>query len=108
VWLRPTAAPAELVTDRVEHIAAARAAAFDALTAAVGDASLCTVSRERLPAAKYHEGATAALGDAVRAARAGRPLPEPHAWGSQWERLMEHDRSWKAYVLGGRDALARL
>jgi len=70
-WRRPIAAPADLVTDRVERIAAARAAAFDALAAATGDFSLCTLSRERLPAAKYHEGAAAAFGEAQRAVRAG-------------------------------------
>jgi hypothetical protein len=96
------------VTDRVERIAAARAAACDALAAATGDASLCTLSRERLPAAKYHEGAVAALGDAQRAIRAGLPVADAHTWGSQWACHVEHDASWKAYVVGGREALAAL
>lgn len=105
---RLIAAPADLVTERVEHLVAARAAAVDALSSAAGDESLCTLSRERLPAAKYHEGAVAALGDAVRAARAGQPLPDSGSWGSQWAHLAERDRSWKAYLSGGREALARV
>lgn len=96
------------MTDRIERVAAARAAAVDALTATTGDASLCTLSRERLPAAKYHEGAVAALGEAQRALRAGLPVPAVQTWGSQWARHAEHDASWKAYVLGGREALAAL
>ncbi len=107
--LRPTAAPADLrVTDAVERVAVARAAAFEALAAAAGSESLCTLSREKLPAAKYHEGAVAALSDALRAARADAALPQSTDWGAQWARLTENDRSWKAYVVGGREALAHL
>lgn len=93
---------------RVDRIAAARAAAIDALTSAASGESLCTLARERLPAAKYHEGAVVALGDALRASRRGDPPPDRDSWGSQWGRLMEHDPSWRAYVLGGREALAQL
>lgn len=96
------------MTDAVARVAAARAAAFEALAAAAGSESLCTLSREKLPAAKYHEGAAAALGDALRAARAGAALPQSTDWGVQWARLCVNDRSWKAYVTGGREALAHL
>ena len=89
-------------------IAEARAAALTALTTAAAGDSLCTLSRERLPAAKYHEGAVAALGDALRAARADIAPPEPAAWGAQWDHLAERDAGWRAYLAGGRDALARL
>jgi len=94
--------------ERVERIAAARAAALDALTSAASGDSLCTLARERLPAAKYHEGAVAALSDALRASRSAGPLPDSDSWGSQWGRLIEQDPSWRAYVLGGRDALTRV
>lgn len=96
------------MNERTERIAAARAAAFEALTTVAGGASLCTVSRESLPAAKYHEGAVAALGDALRAARTDAALPRSAEWGAQWARLADTDRSWKAYVVGGREALAHL
>lgn len=89
-------------------IAEARAAALAALaTTAAGD-SLCTLSRERLPAAKYHEGAVAALGEALRAVRADRAVPAPETWGAQWNHLAGADSGWRAYLAGGRDALARL
>ncbi|WP_439565795.1 hypothetical protein [Microcella sp.] len=94
--------------ERVARIAAARAAALDALTSAAGDDSLCTLARERLPAAKYHEGAVAALGDALRASRSGAALPDSDSWGSQWSHLMHRDSSWTAYVRGGREALTHL
>jgi hypothetical protein len=93
---------------RVDRIAAARAAAIDALAGAASGDSLCTMARERLPAAKYHEGAVAALGDALRASRRGDPLPDSEAWGAQWSRLTEHDAAWRAYVLGGREALSQV
>jgi hypothetical protein len=96
------------VTDRGERIAAARAAAFGALSAAAGGDSLCTLSRERLPAAKYHEGAVAALGEALRAERLGSAAPDAAAWGSSYARHADRDPHWRAYLVGGRDALAKL
>jgi len=89
-------------------IAEARAAALVALTTSAAGDSLCTLSRERLPAAKYHEGAVAALGDALRAARLDEALPAPDSWGAQWQHLAEKDPGWRAYLAGGRDALTRL
>ena len=53
------------------RLESARARMLDALTSASAGESLCTVSRDRLPAAKYYEGATVALGEAVRAVRRG-------------------------------------
>lgn len=94
--------------ERVERIAAARAAALDALTVAAAGDSLCTLARERLPAAKYHEGAVAALGDALRAARAGTPAPVPSAWGDTFSARADSDPHWRAYLAGGRDALTAL
>jgi hypothetical protein len=94
--------------ERIERIASARAAALDALTDAAGDDSLCTLGRERLPSVKFHEGAVAALNDALRAMRSGGTLPDSDSWGTQWTHLMHRDASWRAYVLGGREALAHL
>lgn len=91
---------------RVERIAAARAEALDALTAAAAGDSLCTLARERLPAAKYHEGAVAALGDALRAERAGSPAPHADNWGAVFASRAASDTAWRAYLVGGRDALA--
>lgn len=92
----------------LERIEAARAAALDSLSAAAAGDSLCTMRRERLPAAKYHEGAVAALGDARRAARGGLPALDAANWGAHWAVLAEHDERWRAYLAGGRDALAAL
>jgi len=109
---RPSAAPAArpAITDveRLERLAASRAAALEALTRASGSDSLCTLSREQLPAAKYHEGAVAALGDALRAARRGDPEPDPAHWGAAFAARAETDPSWRVYLVGGRDALTRL
>lgn len=109
---RPSAAPAAkpVIADveRLERIAAARAAALEALTRASGTDSLCTLSRERLPAAKYYEGAVAALGDALRAARRGDPEPDPTQWGAAFAARAADDLSWRAYLTGGRDALTAL
>ena len=109
---RPSAAPAArpAITDveRLERLAASRAAALEALTRASGADSLCTLSRERLPAAKYHEGAVAALGDALRAARRGDPEPDPVHWGAAFELRADADTGWRAYLVGGRDALTAL
>ncbi|MGY6497487.1 MAG: hypothetical protein ACXIUP_04600 [Microcella sp.] len=101
--------PRDLSGDkRIARITAERAAALTALTTTAAGESLCTLSRERLPAAKYHEGAVAALGDALRAVQADRTPPEPSAWGAQWQRLSDGDPSWRAYLAGGREALGRL
>lgn len=109
---RPSAAPAArsaiAVVTRLERIAAARAAALEALTRASGTDSLCTLSRERLPAAKYHEGAVAALGDALRAARRDEPSPEASTWGAAFAARAVDDTGWRAYLVGGRDALTAL
>lgn len=92
----------------LERIAEARASALAALTRASGSESLCTLSRERLPAAKYHEGAVAALGEALRAVRRDEPVPEPQQWGSAFAAHARADMGWRAYIAGGRDALAAL
>lgn len=109
---RPTSAAAAnssaLVSAPLEAIEAARAEALDSLSAAASGASLCTLRGERLPAAKYHEGAVAALGDARRAVRDGQAAPDPESWGAQWAEFAERDDGWRAYVTGGRAALASL
>lgn len=92
----------------LETIAEARADAITALARATGSDSLCTLGRERLPAAKYHEGAAAALGDAYRAARADRALPTADDWGAAFVARAAASVPWRAYLVGGRDALARL
>lgn len=93
---------------RIARVTAERAAALTALMATAAGDSLCTLSRERLSAAKYHEGAVAALGDAMRAVQADRTPPESATWGAQWQRLADSDPGWRAYLAGGREALGRL
>ncbi len=92
----------------LEVIEAARAAALDDLGAVAAGASLCTLRGERIPAAKYHEGAVAALGEALRAERDRRAAPDPGTWGAQWAQLAESDDGWRAYIAGGRAALAAI
>lgn len=107
MFRRLSAAPADsVVTDRLERISTAREAALEALTTAAHGDSLCTLSRDRVPAAKYHEGAYAALSEAMRAERSHRPAPAAAEWGSGFAAHAERDPSWRAYLAGGRDALA--
>ena len=90
----------------VERIEAARGAALDALTRATAGQTLCTLGRDRLDAAKYHEGAVAALSDARRSLRRGAPPPTPEDWGAgSAETRAQVSASWRAYLVGGRDAL---
>lgn len=93
-------------TGTIERLQSARDSALKALDSAAAGDSLCTLSRERLPAAKYHEGATAALGDALRAARRGDPPPDAASWADWADPLAARDANWRAYITGGRDALA--
>lgn len=92
----------------IERIAEARAAALGSLGRAAAGDSLCTLDRERMPAAKYHEGAVAALGDALRAGRRDLAAPSAERWGEEWSARAEGDVAWRAYLAGGRDALRAL
>ena len=84
----------------VERIEAARGAALDALTRATAGQTLCTLGRDRL------EGAVAALSDARRALRRGAAPPTPEDWGAgSAETRAQVSASWRAYLVGGRDAL---
>jgi hypothetical protein len=67
---------------------------------------LCTLERERLPTAKYFEGAVSALNDAIRAARNGETPPDPATWGDWAATLAKRDSGWRAYLVGGREALS--
>lgn len=84
----------------------AQRTALDSLQSAAGDQSLCTLSHERVNAAKYFEGAVTALGDAARALRAGDDLPAPEEWGGIAAVRAETDARWRSYLVGGREALA--
>jgi len=79
-----------------------------ALSHAAHGSSLCTLDRQQVPAAKYYEGAVAALGDTVRALRRGDTLPDASRWGERWQRYADVDPGWRAYLAGGREALRRL
>lgn len=94
--------------DTLSRVFAAQRAALEALHSAVGDQSLCTVSRERVSAAKYYEGQVTAFGDAARALRSGGRLPRPEEWGRIAAVRAESDPRWRSYLLGGRDGLATL
>jgi hypothetical protein len=94
------------MTVLAERIEAAHDAALDALTHAAAGQSLCTLGRERLNAAKYHEGAVVALSDARRALRRGVPPPAPQDWGAgPVAAQAQTSAQRRAYLIGGRDAL---
>jgi hypothetical protein len=94
------------------------AAAVAAFEAGTGSTSLCTLSRSGRshPAAKYHEGAVAALGDVRRALTTSAPgtLATDVAayisagWTARFERMTRPGRDWQAYYTGGIEALDRL
>lgn len=89
-----------------ERIDAAHAAALDALTRTTAGQSLCTLGKERLSAAKYHEGAVVALSDARRALRRGAAPPLPEEWGrGPVQTQAQTSADWLAYLTGGRNAL---
>ena len=60
----------------------------------------------RLPTAKYFEGAVSALSDAIRAARNGETSPDAATWGDWASPLANRDSGWRAYLVGGREALS--
>jgi hypothetical protein len=100
------------VGDLVRHL---ERAAIGRLTAAAGNESLCTISRNGAPrpAAKYHEGAVAALAEARRAVDKQAPDRDPaltvravrHRWATH---VGTDTAAWRAYNDGGLDALATL
>ena len=87
------------------------------LTAAAGDASLCSISRSAgsVPGVKYLEGRMAALREIERARRAGQDLATTAAATlGRWTGRLEdsHTRNmgpdWVAYHAGGVDELDEL
>ncbi len=86
----------------------AQRVALESLQSAAGDQSLCTLSHERVNAAKYFEGAVTALGDAARALRSGASVPAPEEWGGIAQVRAETDARWRSYLVGGREALTSL
>ncbi|WP_143426827.1 hypothetical protein [Georgenia soli] len=100
------------VGDLVRHL---EADAVGQLTAAAGNESLCTLSRggEPRPAAKYHEGAAAALAQVRRAVDKQAPAQDPtvtvRAVRDRWTAHAGADTpAWRAYNDGGLDALDAL
>lgn len=85
-----------------------RHAALVATTEAAGGAGLCTLARtgQSVPAAKYHEGAAAALGQLRRAIKSGAsPTGAIELLVSEWEAVPHQTPDWSAYRLGGLDVL---
>jgi len=108
------AAPTRDVVDRVQRF---EHQALTSLTAAAGNESLCTLSRDGSPrpAAKYHEGAAAALAQARRALGSLDPdedaTPTVGALRDRWVRdagAGATTSSWRAYFDGGLDSLHTL
>lgn len=90
-----------------------RGEALGRLATATGDASLCAISRSGrpAPAAKYHEGAVAALTDVRRRlAEPGGPADAAvdHVrarWAARRGDATASSSSWQAYLDGALDAL---
>ncbi|MEQ6901509.1 hypothetical protein [Nocardioides sp. YIM 152588] len=98
-------------------VRAHREAALEALSHSLGTSSLCALSRtgRAMPAAKFHEGASRAFADVLRAAGAA-PDDELEAIvvavAARWE-ADEAGRAglgpdWAAYAAGGGEGLADL
>lgn len=91
-----------------------RGEAVAALTALAGDASMCAIGRSgrSFPAAKYHEGRAAALGELRRTPQAGsrRTVAAATArWAEQAAAMAARGPlgpDWAAYFAGAQDALA--
>lgn len=87
--------------------------ATEALDAAAGSSSLCSLSRAGvpIPGIKYPEGAWAALRDAQRAIRSGAADVRVREVRDRWAAdLARHEQrgsgpDWIAYLTGGIDAL---
>ena len=81
------------------------------LTHAVGDSSLCAVSKTggRVDAVKYLEGRTSALREVRREGPDALTRVESE-WRSQLDRVLETEMGpdWLAYRAGGADVLAEL
>jgi hypothetical protein len=101
----------------LELVLAREQGALAALADAAGDASLCALSRAGTPhpAAKFHEGAAAALAGVRRSLRRGTGTGPSDAvatarrrWKDQNAALATRGRDWAAYYAGGVDALDRL
>jgi hypothetical protein len=106
----------------IESFRARERTALADLVAIMGGQSLCFLSRDGapVPAAKYHEGAVAALGEARRAVEAvvDGPAGEDAAraalldvrarWRAQSRSIGRTGPSWTGYLTGGLDALQQM
>jgi len=106
----------------IESFRARERTALADLVAIAGGQSLCSLSRDgaTVPAAKYHEGAVAALGEARRAVEAVVDGPDgEHAasaalldvrarWRAQSRSIGRTGPSWTGYLTGGLDALQQM
>jgi hypothetical protein len=73
--------------------------------------SLCSLSRRRVPAVKYLEGALSVVGDLRRqpSSDPGSELDEVCAvWNRRVERMPDADDNWRGYFAGALDELDAL
>lgn len=100
--------------DFLAEVRSREEAATAALTQAAGNASLCALSRSGAshPAAKFHEGAAAALAQVRRLLTRQAGTPPAAAitsvrddWNDQNAVLAQRSRDWAAYHAGGLEAL---
>ena len=106
----------------IESFRACERAALEDLDAIAGGRSLCSISRQgaTVPAAKYHEGAAAALAEARRAIEALADGPDGAQsaraalldvrarWQTQSRTRGRTGPDWTGYLAGGLDALEQM
>jgi hypothetical protein len=106
----------------IESFRSRERAALADLAAIAGGRSLCSISRQgaQVPAAKYHEGAAAALAEARRAIEAvadghdgGKSaraalLDVRARWLAQSRTRGRTGPDWTGYLAGGLDALEQM
>jgi len=93
-----------------------RSAALQRLAAVTGDAGVCAVTKsgQAFPAAKFHEGAVAALGEVRRSLHraGGQPTSIVGAVLGEWldrqSVAAERGVDWRAYTSGGVEELRLL
>jgi len=106
----------------IESFRALERAALADVDATSGGRSLCSISRDgaTVPAAKYHEGAAAALAEARRAIEASTDCPDRvqsaravlldvrARWRIQSGTRGRTGSDWNGYLAGGLDVLEQL
>jgi hypothetical protein len=112
----PSSHNGAVAEDLLTDVEQRRSAALQRLAAVAGDTAVCAVTKsgQAFPAAKFHEGAVAALGEVRRSLRlsGGEAGPVVGAVLEEWldRESVAADRGadWRAYTAGGVEELRLL